>query len=85
MCCDGMTIHTPSSPLPFPLSSSSPFPQLPIKELRQNKRHKLEVTLYPQGSIQLILEYFINLASMGRKPALLSSGVFGVPIEDVAK
>jgi len=59
--------------------------RLPIKELRQNKRHKLEVALYPQGSIQLILEYFINLASMGRKPALLSSGVFGVPIEDVAK
>lgn len=76
----------PFSPSSLPHSPPPPsFPQLPIKELRQNKRHKLEVTLYPQGSIQLILEYFINLASMGRKPALLSSGVFGVPIEDVTK
>ena len=61
------------------------FPQLPIKELRQNKRHKLEVTLYPQGKVQLVIEYYTSLASVGRKPAFLSSGVFGVPIEVVTE
>ena len=61
------------------------LPQLPIKELRQNKRHKLEVTLYPQGKVQLVIEYYTSLASVGRKPAFLSSGVFGVPIEVVTE
>ena len=59
--------------------------QLPIKELKQNKRQKLEVKLYPQGSITLILEYFTSMASISRKPSMLSSGVFGVPIDVVAK
>ncbi len=60
-------------------------PQLPIKELKQSKRQKIEVKLVPQGSIDLILEYYSNYSAMARKPSLLSSGVFGVPIEIVAK
>lgn len=59
--------------------------QLPIKELKQNKRQKLKITLAPQGVITLVIEYFANMASLSRKPTLLSSGVFGVPIEVVAK
>ena len=41
--------------------------------------------LVPQGSVDLILEYYSNIAAMSRKPSLLSSGVFGVPIEVVSK
>ncbi len=59
--------------------------QLPIKELKQNKRQRLKINLAPQGAISLVIEYFANMASLARKPTLLSSGVFGVPIEVVAK
>lgn len=61
------------------------LPQLPIKELKQNKRQKLKIPLVPQGFITLVIEYFANMASLSRKPSLLSSGVFGVPIEVVSK
>lgn len=59
--------------------------RLPIKDLKQSKRQKVEIKLVPQGSISMILEYYNNLAAMARKPSLLSSGVFGVPIDIVAK
>lgn len=75
--CDMLAI--PSVFLPSPS-----LPQLPIHELRSNKRHKTDIQLYPQGSLQIIIEYSSS-ASRDRKPALLSSGVFGVPIEVVAK
>lgn len=62
-----------------------PF-QLPIKELKQKKRKRIEINLTPQGVITLVIEYFANMESLSRKPtSLLSSGVFGVPIEVVAK
>ena len=64
--------------------SLPPPPQLPIHELRSNKRHKTDITLYPQGSLQIIIEYSSS-AARDRKPALMSSGVFGVPIEVVSK
>lgn len=45
----------------------------------------MEVPLHPQGVATLVLEFFTSLASMGKRPALLSSGVFGFPMETVAK
>lgn len=72
-----------TAPLPSPLTWHCQ--QLPIKELKQSKRQKLKITLVPQGVITLVMEYFANMASLSRKPTLLSSGVFGVPIEVVAK
>ena len=61
-----------------------PLTQLPIKDLKQTKRQKLQINLNPQGVISLVIEYFANMASLARKPTLQSSGVFGVPIEVVA-
>ena len=46
--------------------------QLPIKELKQNKRQRLKINLAPQGAISLVIEYFANMASLSRKPTLLS-------------
>lgn len=56
-----------------------------MKELKQNKRQRLKVSLAPQGFISLVIEYFTNMASVCRKTTMQSSGVFGVPIEVVAK
>ncbi len=74
------------TPPPHPSPSPSPLiPQLPIKELKQSKRQRVEIKLVPQGSIEILLEYFSNISAMARKPSLLSSGVFGVPIEIVTQ
>ena len=45
----------------------------------------MEVNLYPAGHVTLVLEYFSSLASMGKRPGLLSSGVFGVGLDIVSK
>ena len=71
--------------IPPPLPHLPTLPQLPIGELKSNKRYKQDVNLHPQGSVSLIIEYFSSLSPIGRKPSLLSSGVFGVPLETVAK
>ncbi|KAL5477962.1 hypothetical protein EMCRGX_G024828 [Ephydatia muelleri] len=59
--------------------------RLPVSELKSNKRHKFDIHLHPQGSVSLVVEYFSSLSPVGRKPSLLSSGVFGFPLETVAK
>lgn len=45
----------------------------------------MDVRLHPQGVLTLVVEYFTSIASMGKRPALLSSGVFGFPMDVVAK
>jgi len=45
----------------------------------------MKLSLSPTGVISIIIEYFSNMASVSRKTAMQSSGVFGVPIEVVAK
>ena len=59
--------------------------KLPIKDLKQSKRQRLKITLAPQGFISIVIEYYANMASVARKTTMQSSGVFGVPIEVVAK
>ena len=41
--------------------------------------------MYPSGHITLVLEYFSSLASMGKRPGMMSSGVFGVGLDVVSK
>jgi breakpoint cluster region protein len=59
--------------------------KLPVKNLKASKRCKLDITLHPQGCLTIVVEYFPNIASMGKRPALLSSGVFGFSMDIVAK
>lgn len=59
--------------------------KIPVKDLKSNKRCKVDIKLHPQGNVTLVLEYFTSLASIGKRPGMISSGVFGFPMDVVAK
>ena len=59
--------------------------QLPIPDLRRGKRVKSTIKLHPFGVAELSVQYFHSHEAMAHKPALASSGVFGVHLDEVVQ
>jgi breakpoint cluster region protein len=58
---------------------------LPIPDLRRGKRVKSTIKLHPFGVAELSVQYFHSHEAMAHKPALASSGVFGVHLDEVVQ
>ena len=55
-----------------------------MAELKKGRKVKSTLKMYPQGTLQLILQYFTSSAAASEpRTAMASSGVFGVQLSTV--
>ena len=55
-----------------------------MAELKKGRKVKSTLKMYPQGTLQIILQYFTSSAAASEpRTAMASSGVFGVQLSTV--